>query len=180
MKQRSPHEESARRIKQFKNSLPQAMQERQRKAHRYEMLTTHAFLKPPMQKKGEILTKATIQQMCVEQKEKERTAPAWSHAAQHAHLVCVSQKHPSLVFLESILARRSSLNTGRVHFWQLKGQEVAKRKLKGQNSAANQEKPRLVTHIKDEIGKEEESNDLWQTSYTKEELFRVGRIDNNY
>ncbi len=177
MKQKSPHEESATRIKQFKSRLPQAGQEKQRSAHRYELLTTHAFLKPHTQKKGEILSKANIQQMCVEQKEKESAGAAWSQAAQHAHLVCVSQKHPSLIFLESILAHRGSLDIGRVHFWQLKGKEVAQRNLKRETSAANQEKKRTITHLKEEVEKEEESNELWQTAYTKEELFRVGRID---
>lgn len=177
MKPKSAHEESASRIKQFKNRLPQAAQEKQRSFHRYEVLTTHAFLKPHMYKKKEILSKANIQQICVEQKEKERAAPAWSHAAQHAHLVCVSQKHPGLVFLESVLSNHSRLILGRVHFWQLKGQGVAKRRLKSNANSASEQKPRTITHIKEEIEKEEDVSDQWQTTYTKEELFRIGSID---
>lgn len=178
MKPKSPYKESLARIKQFKNRLPQAAQEKQRPVHRYELLTTHAFLTPHVQKKRESLSKATIQQMCVEEKEKESVAPAWSSAAQHAHLVCVSQKHPALVFLESVLASRSRLDVGRVHFWQLKGQGVAKRQLKREVGLASQEKLRTITHIKEEIEKEEEeTQEQWQTAYAKEELFRIGRID---
>lgn len=116
--------------------------------------------------------------------EKELSASKWGTAAQTTHQCCVSHKHPSMILLESILAKGSELNSERVHAFKLKEHLLASKKLKtlskeNQNGMAFRKgriepMPPRTSKKSEEQAIHEHWQDLLQSK--EERHFQIGRV----
>lgn len=133
------------------------------------------------------------EQVSLEKVLKKTTASSSDSALMHTHQCCVNQKHPSIPFYESVIAKGSQLNSARVQNWNLKEQLLVARKLKTfcnlenlsiHESVSNHE----ITLIKKEIQPAEDDsfkenlaqNEHWQEALLSKERYRqIGQLNKN-